>query len=138
MRPLVVLDAGAFDALERGRNDELWAMVMVGAEQAEVRCAALTLAEVCRSVARTRQVEVVLRRDRQGRQINVVPTDEALAKRVGQLLADAQRDSCHLADAHVVALCADADRALVITSDPDDINHLAASLRGVRIVTRQP
>jgi hypothetical protein len=133
----IVLDASAFDSWEAAGEERLRALLGIS-DGGDLRCAALTLAEVCRSRALTKRAESMLGRLRGTHRIRIVPTDEGLAKRVGQLLADAPRGSCHLADAHVVALCADADRALVITSDPDDINHLAASLRGVRIVTRQP
>ncbi len=43
-----------------------------------------------------------------------------------------------IADAHVVAVCAAADAALVITGDPDDINDLAPAVRECRNVTRDP
>jgi hypothetical protein len=43
-----------------------------------------------------------------------------------------------LGDAHAVAVCAGADNAIVVTSDPDDISMLAKAVRGVRIVTRTP
>jgi len=43
-----------------------------------------------------------------------------------------------MADAHVVAACLAADVAVVVTTDPDDINRLAAVVPGVRILTRAP
>ena len=43
-----------------------------------------------------------------------------------------------LADAHVVAVCAAVDAAVVITTDPDDINMLAAAIPGTRVVARSP
>jgi predicted nucleic acid-binding protein len=135
---LVVLDAAAFDTLAGPPGEPMRAFLLTTtARGAKVRCAAITLAEVCRGTARTRRVEATLRRDRGGWRIEVVPTDERLAKAVGQLLHAAKLDSCHLADAHVVALCAQADRAVVITSDPDDISHLAANVPAIRIVTRR-
>jgi predicted nucleic acid-binding protein len=136
---LVVLDAAAFDVIDRPVGEDLRALLRTTLNRdGEVRCAAVTLAEVCRGQARTRRVEATLRQDRGGRRIRIVPTDERLAKAVGHVLSVARRDSCHLADAHVVAVCADADRAVVVTSDPDDIAHLAAALPAVRIVTRRP
>jgi predicted nucleic acid-binding protein len=138
VKRVVVLDAGAFDVLDRSPGRELWDLLKTVPKGVEARCAALTLAEVCRTAGRTRRVEAALRRCEGEHGISVVPTDELLAKSVGRLLADARRDSCHLADAHVVALCADADVAVVITTDHDDINHLAASVPAVRIITRSP
>jgi predicted nucleic acid-binding protein len=136
---LVVLDASAFDGLDGVRGERLRALLeSTGEHGGRVLCAAATLAEVCRTAALTRRAEVALQRGHGGHRIEVVPTDLQLAKQVGQLLGDARRGSCYLADAHVVALCSGEERAVVITSDPDDINHIAASLPGVRVVTRRP
>lgn len=104
----------------------------------DVCCAAVTLAEVCRGRARTRRVEAALARDRGGRRIRVISTDEQLAKLVGAIMDDTHSGSDMLADAHVVAVCAGADHAVVVTVDPHDIVRLATALRGVRIVTRSP
>jgi hypothetical protein len=68
----------------------------------------------------------------------VVATDERLAKLVGAILHHAGRGSDRIADAHVVAVCAPADAALVLTDDPGDIAELATALPGYRIVTRRP
>jgi predicted nucleic acid-binding protein len=139
VRHLVALDAAAFDVLDQPAGAGLRALLRTSVQRGgDVVCAAVTLAEVCRTTARARQVEVSLRRDRGGERIRVVATDERLAKTVGRLLGDAGLDSCHLADAHVVALCRDVDRAVVVTADPDDVARLAACLPGVRIVTRRP
>jgi hypothetical protein len=68
----------------------------------------------------------------------VVPTDERLAKLVGAVLHVSGSGSERLADAHVVALCARADTAIVVTGDPADIGLLGAALPGTRIVVRDP
>jgi hypothetical protein len=83
-------------------------------------------------------VEAAVARDRGGTRLTVVPTDERLAKLVGAILHGSGSGSERLADAHVVAVCAYADAALVITADPTDIQLLAAALPGTRIVTRDP
>lgn len=101
-------------------------------------CPAVTLSEVCRGVARTRRVEVALARDRGGQRIQVVPTDERLAKLVGAIMYATGSDSSSLADAHVVALCSRGDGAVVITSDPQDIHRLAVAVPSTRIVARSP
>jgi predicted nucleic acid-binding protein len=98
----------------------------------------VTLAEVCRGSARTRRVEVALRRSRGGKRIRVLPTDEGLAKLVGAILHDTGSGSERIADAHVVAACATSDVAIVLTVDPRDVSALATALPGVRIVTRNP
>jgi hypothetical protein len=73
-----------------------------------------------------------------GQRIRIVATEERLAKLVGGILHQARASSERLAEAHVVALCAAADAAVVVTEDPDDIAHLASALPGCRIVTRRP
>lgn len=134
-----MLDAAAFDGLNAPDGADLRALIMRSAAKGtDVFCAAVTLAEVCRGTRRTRRVEASLARRRGGRRIRVVPTDVRLAKLVGAILHDTASGSEMIADAHVVAVCAGAERALVVTSDPDDIVRLAAAVPGVRIVTRAP
>lgn len=134
-----VLDAAAFDRIDHRDGGGLRALLRRTIERGgEVRCAAVTLAEVCRGTARTRQVEVALRHERGGRRIRVVATDERLAKLVGAVLHETGSGSERLADAHVVAVCAGADVAVVVTADPADIIGLSAAIPGTRIVVRDP
>jgi len=135
----VVLDAGAFDHLDTTRRQGLRALLRRAVERGgDVSCAAVTLAEVCRGPARTRRVEAALARDRGGQRIRVVPTDERLAKLVGTILYATRHGSEKLADAHVVAICANSDAAVVVTDDPDDIIALSSATPGTRIVARSP
>jgi predicted nucleic acid-binding protein len=135
----VVLDAAAFDVLDRSDGAALRHLLrVVLARAGEVRCAAVTLAEVCRGLARTRRTEAAIARDRGGQRILVVPTDVRLAKLVGAVLHGAGHGSESIADAHVIAVCAGFDAAVVITSDPDDIAELASAMPGTRIVARSP
>ena len=60
--------------------------------------------------------------------IDVAPLDDELGRRAGVLLGRAGRSDA--IDAAVVALANHADR--IVTSDPDDINHLVATL-GLRV-----
>lgn len=83
-------------------------------------------------------MEVALTRSRAGQRIQVIPTDERLAKLVGAILYQAGKGSDRIADAHVVAACATADVAVVVTGDPDDIADLAPAVPSCRIVTRRP
>ena len=130
------LDGDPYSAATRGliertleRDGELW-------------CSAVNLAEVCRGRARTSHVESFLGRGiRIGSKkasLNVRSTDEAFAKRVGTLLHASSRGSEDMADAHVVALCADFDTAVVLTTDPEDILALAESIPSVRVLVRKP
>jgi predicted nucleic acid-binding protein len=135
----VVLDAGAFDVIDTNRGRPLRALIRTSlASGGGVCCAAVTLAEVCRGPERTRRVEASLARNRGGQRVTVVPTDERLAKLVGTILHKTGSDSARLADAHVVAVCARAEGAFVITADPADITLLATALPGTRIMTRSP
>lgn len=135
----VVLDAAAFDVLDTRRGDDLRVLLRRAATQGDtVCCAAVTLAEVCRGTARTRRVEAALVRRHAGQRVQVVPTDERLAKLVGAILHETRSGGDRLADAHVVAVCAEAEAAMVLTADPDDITALAAAVPGTRIVTRDP
>lgn len=133
----LVLDAAGLDEVQD--RPELRALLRRTVERGgQVWCAAVTIAEVARGSARSAKVHQALRRDHGGQRIRVAPTDERLALLVGAILHDAGRDSTDLADAHVVAVCAPAEVALVITSDPDDIAALGAHLPGVRIRCRRP
>jgi len=69
---------------------------------------------------------------------DVIDTDERLAKLVGTLLHTAGRTSDAMADVHVVAVCASADVAIVITSDPDSIAPLAAAIPGPQVMPHYP
>jgi predicted nucleic acid-binding protein len=137
--PFVVLDAAAFDVLGSAGDSSLRALLRRTAERGgRVSCAAVTLAEVCRGMARTRQMESALARSHGGQRIRVIATDERMAKLVGAILYQAGHGSDRIADAHVIAVCAPADAALVLTEDPGDIAELAHALPGCRIVTRRP
>jgi predicted nucleic acid-binding protein len=133
----VVLDAAGL--AEVPTSTALRALLRRTAERGgQVWCAAVTIAEVARGPARTARVHVVLGRRFGGRRILVQPTDERLALLVGALLHDSGRGSHDLADAHVVAVCAPAAVALVVTSDPDDIAAIGGHLPGVRIRCVRP
>jgi predicted nucleic acid-binding protein len=134
-----VLDAAAFDVIDTEGGAQLRQLLRSILQRGgDVRCAAVTLAEVCRGRTRTRRVEVAVTRDRGGQRVLVVPTDERLAKLVGAILHAVGRSSDAIADAHVVAVCAGVDAALVITSDPEDIAELSTAVPGTRIITRRP
>ena len=134
-----VLDAAAFAVIDGPEGAQLRQLLRgVLARGGDVRCAAVTLAEVSRGPARTRRAEVAVSRDRGGQRVLVVPTDERLAKLVGAVLHATGSSSEAMADAHVVAVCAGVDAAVVITSDPDDIGQLADAIPGTRVVTRRP
>jgi hypothetical protein len=133
----VVLDAAGLDRIpaEPGLRALLRRSVERGGQ---VWCAAVTIAEVARGPARTARIHHVLGQRRGGQRIRVAHTDERFALLVGALLHEAGLGSAEMADAHVVAACAPAAVALVVTSDPDDIVMLAAHLPGVRVRCCRP
>ena len=57
---------------------------------------------------------------------------------VGAILHQTSSGSDLIAGAHVAAVCARADAAVVITSDPGDVRAMAATGPGTRIITRSP
>jgi hypothetical protein len=57
--------------------------------------------------------------------ISIAPTDRSLARRIGHLLAAAQRGSQHHVDAAVVAVCAATGGGVVRSADVKDIWALA-------------
>ncbi|MGI8647832.1 MAG: hypothetical protein DLM55_08165 [Acidimicrobiales bacterium] len=96
----------------------------------ELWCAAVTIAEVARGISRTRDIETALARQHGGYRIRVLDTDQTVAKLVGAILYTTHSPIHRLADAHVLATCAPAELAVVITSDSDDITELSAALPG--------
>jgi len=135
----VVLDAGAFDALNlRGGARLRTLLERTISRGGGVWCAAVTIAEVARGAARTREVETALSRSYGGQQIRVLVTDETVAKRVGEILYTTNRGSESIADAHVIAACIPAEVAVVVTTDPDDILELSAAVPAVKIMPRRP
>ena len=135
----VVLDAGAFDTLNTKGGAQLRDLLARAITRGgELWCAAVTLAEVARGRARTRELDTALSRRYGGQQIRLVVTDEEVAKQVGGILYAAKKGSDSIADAHVIAACIPAEVAIVVTTDPDDIAELSATVPGVKIMPRRP
>ncbi len=138
----IVLDSAGLSALcEPTPPPRLRALLTVARDRfGDVLVPAAICAEVCRGVARTRQVEALIARAETPRSsrrpLTVIPTDFELARQIGAVLHGAGVGSRFLADAHIVAVCAQYGGGLVLTSDPDDIHQLAAAVPAVRIVTR--
>ncbi len=138
----LVLDSAGLDALcgevpsptVRALLEEAWRL------DRDVLTPAVVCAEVCRGAARTRRVEALVSRQgargRPWQPVQVVVTDFALARQVGAVLHGAQTGSADIVDAHVVAVCADRGGGLVLTSDPADIERLAAVIPSARIMIR--
>ena len=113
---MLVLDAGAFVAVERGNRD---VVALVKRERLSGR-APVTNGGVVGQVWRGgsgRQAPVV----RRLAGVGVVPLDDLLGRRAGTLLARSGRSD--VIDAAVVCLAGDGDD--ILTSDPEDLRVLA-------------
>ena len=137
MSSRVVLDAAAFDRLDDRDGLVRAVLQAAGRRQVPVWCSAVTVAEVSRGAARTAQVAAALGRRTPAGRIHVQVTDLPFARLVASVLHGTGSGSEDVADAHVVALCAPVDDALVLTSDPDDVLRLAEALPGVRVLVRR-
>jgi hypothetical protein len=113
---MLVLDAGAFVAAERGDRD---VVALVKRERLAGR-SPITSGGVVAQVWRGghgRQAPVA----RLLAGVDVAPIDDSLGRRAGILLARADRSDA--IDATVICLAADGDD--ILTSDPDDLRTLA-------------
>jgi hypothetical protein len=122
----LVLDAGAFVAVDRG--DRRIAAKLRVAEQSgmDLRSTGVTIAEVWRD-ERGRQASLA----RLLKGVDVRPVDQRVGQDAGTLLGRAGAKDP--ADATVVAIAVTGDR--ILTSDPGDIRRLvAASRRAIHVV----
>jgi hypothetical protein len=92
---------------------------------------ALVLAELYRGPGRTHLVDACLSRETG---IAIRDTDRALARLVGAVLASARAGSELIVDAHSVVVAVEAGGGIVLTTDPADLNRLAAPYRNVTVV----
>jgi hypothetical protein len=132
---VLVLDSEAVSRLARAGSGTAPGAVQAAlkaslATGAEVLTPAAALSEQCRGDRHDQIVDACLSRHRS---IQIVDTTQALARRVGHLLARAGRGSADHVDATVVATAVLGGGGLIITSDPDDLGALADGLPGVTI-----
>lgn len=128
----LVLDAGDMTALARGGPDERTVRAAVAAALVEVSdvVPASVLAELYRGGGHDQAVDACLAREGG---VAVAPTDRALARRIGHLLATAGRGSADHVDATVVAVCAAPGGGVVLTTDPDDLSALAGGSPAITV-----
>lgn len=129
----LVLDAEALSGLARAGPHERTvraALVAALAEAVDVVAPAAVLAELYRGGGHDQAVDACLAREGG---IAVAPTDRALARRMGHLLAAAGRGSEHHVDAAVVAVCAAAGGGVVLTGDPGDLSALSGGAPAITI-----
>jgi predicted nucleic acid-binding protein len=121
----VVLDAGALIAFERG-NDEVRAILRTSlALGFRLIVPASVLAQAWRGGPRSAHLTRLLDAG------EVDPLDEQRAREVGVRLG--LRQASDLADAHVVC-CAVEHRAMIATSDEDDIRGLAGPRERLTVI----
>jgi predicted nucleic acid-binding protein len=122
----VVFDTGALTAVERG--DRAMAVLLAESRRtgAPIAVPAGCVAQIWRQPARQARTAVLLRQPH----VEIVPLDDADARRVGLLLA--ATSTTDVVDAHV-ALCAHRTHRPVLTSDPADIRRVAPTARIIRV-----
>jgi hypothetical protein len=118
----VLLDAGALIAIDRADRRMLRLLDQVRREGLDLRTSAAVLAQVWRDGSRQARLSSMLRA------VNERPLDRARSRTVGTLLALAER--ADVVDAALVDIAEDGD--LLVTSDPDDLAHLAEA-KGLRV-----
>ena len=122
----MILDAGALIAVSRNDRAMIARLVVAEQEDEEVSTHPMVVAQVWRDGGR----QAVLARLLRGVQIAAI--DDELGRRCGGLLGKAgTRDPI---DAAVVLIASDGES--VVTSDPDDIAHLARVARRKIVVVR--
>lgn len=135
MTPRLVLDSEALAALA-GRDDrrgrEVQAALTVALRhRREVVVPAVVLAELYRGRRHNAMVDATLSRETG---VRVRETDRVFARLVGGVLAAADEGSDMMVDAHVVAAVAEVGGGVVMTSDPDDLDRLAAPYPSITVV----
>lgn len=131
----LILDSEAISILSRKQGSAqgrkvVAALVAARNRGADVVVPAAVLAEQYRGGKHDHLVDATLSRYPA---IEVADTTRGLARSIGNLLARADRGSADHVDASVVATAARVGGGLILTSDPDDITHLAHGVVGVDV-----
>ena len=130
---MLLLDSEALSALAHGpakRREKVRALIMqIRARDLSVGTVASVLAEVVRGRAADAAVFAGVRRER----VEVYPVDTRVGVRAGQLLGKIGAGSEMAVDAFTVATADVMGGALIATSDPDDLERLAARATRVTI-----
>jgi len=126
-RRSLILDAGALIALARSDYRVRSYLIVALERGVDVLVPLVVVTQTIRGAA----ADALINRLLKSRGVSVPAVGEELARAAGQLLAKSgPRDA---ADAQVVAEAACSAPATILTSDPDDIRHLAADLVGIQI-----
>lgn len=123
----LILDSGAVIAASRNEDRALAFIRRAVDLDAEVRIPVAVLAETMRGGPRDAALHRI---------VNAVgrceATSEAIGRLAGQILGRTRRDDT--VDALVVAEAVVAGESMILTGDPDDLEALADSHGGVRII----
>ncbi len=122
----LVLDAGALLAVEWRNRDVVSAIRAAHDEGIPVRPGSGAVTQTWQNGARQGRLARALRG------IDERPIDASASRRIGRLLADS--GTSDVVDAHVATLCE--PDAVVLTSDPEDLDHLLAQLGQPVTITR--
>lgn len=130
-----MLDSQAFSVLARARQGRQHGTVQAALRAAadvgaDVLVPAAVLAEQYRGGSHDQVVDSYLGRSTG---ITVADTTRPLARRIGNLLARAQRGSEDHVDAAAVAVAAAAGGGVILTGDPDDLATIADGLTAIAI-----
>lgn len=114
----LILDAGAFIAVDRDDRSMIARLRVAQLHGYELRTSAIVIAQVWRNAGgRQARIAKLLQA------VDVRPVDEQMGRDAGALLAKSGMDDP--IDATVVLIARAGDR--ILTSDPDDIGRLASS-----------
>lgn len=132
--PAVVLDSEALSRLSRpSSGDQLHnirAVLQIAVERRwPVRVPSVVLAELYRTVQASSSVDAAMHRYG----VRPLTTGQGVARHAGRMLGRDALDSCHLADAVVVATAVRLGGGVVSTGDPDDIRALATDDANVAV-----
>ena len=114
----LVLDTGAFVAVDRGERTMMARLHVALANRVDLRTSAIVVGQVWRNPD-GRQARLA----RLLQAVDIRPVDERMGRRAGVLLARA--GTADPIDATVVLAAEPGDR--ILTSDPDDIRRLATA-----------
>jgi PIN domain nuclease of toxin-antitoxin system len=119
---VTTLDSGALIALDRQSKRMISICELVAAGKMDIAIPTGVLAQVLRNPTRQVRINRLLTLDGG---VKIVPLDEDTARRIGRLCA--RSGATDVIDVSVV-LCAQEHGGPVLTSDPDDIRAVDASL----------
>lgn len=111
----MILDAGALIAVAKNDRRMIARLVVAVEEDEELKTHPMVVAQAWRDGRRQAPLARFLRG------VTIVPLDEEIGRRAGELLGKSKTDDP--IDAAVVLLAHDGE--VVMTSDEDDIGHLA-------------